>query len=190
MKKIILTPFSVIFFFLSQNSALFAQKKNTLAFGLNVTNFRDWKKRPLNLFNPEIMFIKDTKKSKNILFSFDAFYGEFPRKQKSEVGSIIDRLNFNLKANYLFTKGNSFVGIGPSFRMRNEKKILYFYPPVNPFEAVIDPDKAHFDFGINANFLHTIPLNLKSKLFFKLSYSLHNKGKNPISLGFFYGRSW
>jgi hypothetical protein len=167
-----------------------AQKGKTFAIGVNLTNFSDWEKRPINFFNPEIIFIQELSESKKILFAFDVFYGEFPRTQKTQVGSVIDRLNFNFKTNYLISNKNSSVGIGPAFRFRNEKRILYFYPPINPFEAVIDPKKSHFDIGLNANFVQNIKITSKSKLLIKIGYTLHNKGNNPLNCGFFYGWSW
>lgn len=187
MQKILI--FSIVNFWIFTTTVM-AQNRDTFAIGFNLTNFSDWKKRPINLFNPELLFIKELSQNKNLLFSLDVFYGEFPRYQKSEVGSIVDRLNFNLKTNYLISKNNTSFGFGPSFRYRNEKKILYFYPPVNPFEAVIDPNKSHFDIGVNASIIQTISISKKSSILMKLSYSLHTKGKNPLNLGIFYGRNW
>jgi len=189
MKKI-LTFTVVIFFVFTPNTKLLAQTKSTFAIGFNLTNFSDWKKRPLNLFNPELFFIKEISPNKSLSFSLDVFYGEFPRNQKSEIGSIIDRLNFNLKTNYLISKNNTSFGFGSSFRYRNEKKILYFYPPVNPFESVIDPNKSHFDIGLNSFLIQNISISKKSGILMKLSYSLHIKGENPLTLGIFYGRNW
>lgn len=188
MKKIVL--FTVISLYLSLilNKELIAQKQNTLAIGSNMAYFSDWKKS--EFFNPEIFFLKEFTSTKNVLVSFDVFYGEMPGSQKSVVGSVFDRLNFNLKSNYVISKKNSSVGIGPSFRFRNEKKILYFYPPVNPFEAVIDPNKSHFDIGINACVIQKVVLSKKTGLLMKLSYSFHFNGVNPINLGIYYGWNW
>lgn len=188
MKKILFFTIVIIVVF-TPNTKLMAQKKNTFAVGLNLTNFSDWKKRPINLFNPELFFVKEFSQNKKLLFSLDAFYGDFPRNQISEVGSIIDRLNFTIKTNYLISKNNTSFGFGPSFRYRNEKRILYFYPPVNPFEVVIDPNKSHFDIGLNGCIIQNISISKKSDILMKLSYSQHTKGINPLNLGIFYGRN-
>lgn len=188
--KRILTSIVFIFFVFTPNAKLLAQKKNTLAIGFNLTSFSDWKKRPINLFNPELSFIKELSTNKNLILSLDVFYGEFPRNQKSEIGSIIDRLNFNFKTNYLISKNNTSFGFGSSFRYRNEKKILYFYPPVNPYEAVIDPNKSHFDIGLNSCVIQNISISKKSGILMKLSYSIHTRGENPLTFGIFYGRNW
>ncbi len=189
MKKKSKFIFLYIFLFVSTTTVL-AQKRNTFAIGFNLTHFSDWNKRPINLFNPELFLLKEYSENKNLLFSFDVFYGEFPRNQKSKIGSIMQRLNFNLKTNYLLTFKTTMVGIGPSIRLRKEDKILYFYPPINPFEAVSDPNKYHFDFGLNASAVRNIRFSKRGGVIMKLSYSLYSKGRNPLNLGFFYGWKW
>ncbi len=190
MRKYLFQTLIITLLFLFTSISSNAQKRNTLAFGLNITNFSDWKEKPLNLFNPEIIYLRQTNKEKQYSISFDVFYGEFPKLQKAEIGSITYRLNFSLKANYLLTKNNTSIGIGPSLRYRNEMKILYFYPPVNPFESVHDPNRSHYDIGINASLLHNFIINKNANILMKLSYSLHNKGRNPLSFGIFYGWDW
>ncbi|MCF8342950.1 MAG: hypothetical protein K9I82_18385 [Chitinophagaceae bacterium] len=188
MRKVLIFTVFVYFIFTPIKNLL-AQKKNIYAIGLNFTYFPDWKKRPINLFNPELSFIREISPNKSGLISLDVFYGEFPRNQKTQIGSIIDRLNFNLKADYLISKNNTSLAFGSSFRYRNEKKILYFYPPLNPYEAVIDPNKSHFDFGFNSCIIQNISISKKSVIFIKLIYSLHTKGENPLTFGIFYCRN-
>ena len=164
-------------------------QKTRFFLGNNATYFPDWKKPPLTFFNPEIIFQKHLDKN-FIAISVDGFYGTFPNNQKAIAGDVIDRLIFTLKCNYSFKFNNTSIGIGPSARYRNEKEILYFYPPVNPFEMVIDPDKAHFDVGINGSAQQLFNIGKKSSLSIKLSYSIFSDGKNPLSFGVFYGCKW
>jgi len=163
--------------------------KNTLALGFNITHFSDWDKQPFNFFNPEIIYLSESKNNKGYSISIDGFYDEYPRGQKAEVGDIVDRLIFSAKGNYLYKVKNTFLGIGANVRYRTETKILYFYPPVNPFERVIKRN-AFFDFGINANLQQQLIATKSNKIFIKLNYSLYNKGRNPLSLGIFYGWNW
>ena len=170
--------------------ALFLQskaQKTGFFFGNNATYFPDWKKPLLTLFNPEIIFQRDIGKN-FISISIDGFYGTL--HQKAVVGDVIDRLIFTLKCNYSFKFNNTSIGIGPSSRYRNEKEVLYFYPPVNPFEMVIDPDKTHFDIGINGSLQQLFNIGKKTSLSIKLSYSIFNEGENPLSFGVFYGWKW
>lgn len=169
------------------HNVAFAQQATTFAFGPNLTNFADWQKKPVNFFNPEIFLITEFSKYKNLLFTFDVFYGEFPQNQKAQVGSVISRLNFSLKANYLITSKKSAFGIGPTLRNRNDKTILALFPPINPTQGLIDTESSIYDLGLNGSFLQTIRLRKKSNLIIKLNYTIFNKGANPLSCGFFYG---
>lgn len=164
-------------------------QKTSFFLGNNATHFSDWKKPPITLFNPEIIFQKDIAKN-FIAISIDGFYGTFPEKQKKVVGDVIDRLIFTLKCIYSFKFNNTSIGIGPSGRYRREKKVLYFYPPVNPFEIVLDPDKDHFDIGINSSVQQLFNIGKKNALSIKLTYSIFNEGENPLSFGIFYGWKW
>jgi hypothetical protein len=163
-------------------------QKTSFFFGNNATYFSDWKKKPLTFFNPEIIFQKYFDKN-FIAISVDGFYGT-PNNQKMVVGDVIDRLIFTLKCNYSFKFNNTSIGAGPSCRHRTERKILYFYPPINPFEMVTDPDRTHFDVGINGSLQQLFNIGKKTSLSIKLSYSIFNEGENPLSFGVFYGWKW
>lgn len=163
-----------------------AQKKNTLAIGLNFSYFSGWEKIPLNFFNPEIIYLRQLNNNKQYLISFDTFYGWFPQRQNVMVGSVLDRLIFSLKANYLLTKNKTSFGIGPSIRYRKEMKVV----SITPRYVGVDPNEFHTDIGINASVLHNFTINKNTSLLMKLNYSIHNKGQNPISVGVFYGLDW
>ncbi len=167
-----------------------AQKKNTLAIGFNFTYFSGYEKIPLNFFNPEIIYLRQLNKNKQYLISFDSHYGWGPQRQNAIVGSVLDRLNFSLKANYLLTKNNTSVGIGPSIRYGKEEKVISISPGYPISYIDISSNEFHTEIGINASLLHNFTINNKSTFLMKLSYSLYNIGQNPLSLGVFYGLGW
>ena len=159
---------------------MFAQN-SSLSFGNNATYFSDWDKRPINLFNPEIIYSKNVRKN-FILVSVDGFYGKFPAKQVSETEDIYDRLIFTLKGNYALRSKNLLLGLGPALRYRNEKRIFDF-PPGYDFAGKLN--KEYFDIGLNSSVLYIFNTG-KNSISLKLSYSAFNKGRNPLSLGIFY----
>lgn len=179
--------FIIIFYSLCFSCTTNAQATNKLSLGLNITHFKDWKNKPLNVFNPEIAFAKSLQKEQYLNFSFNIFNSQSSSKDL-KVGSIFQRLIFSIDITYEKKISNFSLGVGPSFRYRNEKKILYFYPTTNPFEFVIDPKKGHFDFGGSAFSSYTMPINTKSSIFLKLAYRIYSNGQNPISFGIFYSR--
>ncbi len=183
--------FKIIFTLLFLNTfLLFGQNKNTLVIGFNITHFSDWHKKPLNFFNPEIIYLREIKNNKLYSISMDGLYSEYPpRGQKAEVGDIIDRLIFSVKGNYLYKVKSAIFGIGTNVRYRSERKLIYFYPPVTPFEGRVKRN-AFFDFGVNANLQQQLIATKSNKIFIKLNYSLYNKGKSPLSLGIFYPWNW
>ncbi len=190
MRKYLFYYIIMGFLFLLTGTSAHAQKKNTLAIGLNATHFSGWEKRPLNFFNPEIIYLKQLNKGKQYLISFDTFYGLHPLRQKIIIGDVLDRLIFSLKANYLLTKNNTSVGVGPSIRYRKEEKVTGIAPQPCIECIGVDSDKFQTDIGINASVLHNFTINKNASLLMKLNYSVHNKGQNPLSLGVFYGLGW
>ena len=188
MKKHFL--FSIIFTLLFLNTfSSFGQSKNTLALGFNITHFRDWAKKPFNFFNPEIIYLRETKNNKGYSISVDGFYSEYPTRGMAQVGDVVDRLIFSAKGNYLYKVKNAYFGVGTNVRYRREIEFLYYYPPVNPFEGRVKTN-AFLDFGINASLQQQLIATKGNKIFIKLNYSLYNKGRNPLSLGLFYGWNW
>ena len=182
--------FSIIFTLLFLNTfSSFGQSKNTLALGFNITHFSDWDKQPLNFFNPEIIYLKEIKNNKGYSISIDGFYNAYSvRGRLGKDGDIIDRLIFSVKGNYLYKVNNTIVGMGTNVRYRSEKK-FYFYPGAAPFDAAIERN-GFLDFGLNANLQQQLIATKGNKIFIKLNYSLYNKGRNPLSLGLFYGWNW
>ncbi len=164
---------------------LYAQYINTLALGFNVTHFGDWDKQPLNFFNPEIIYLRETKNNMGYSISTDGFYSEYHTRGKVQVGDIVDRLIFSAKGNYLFKVRNAFFGIGTNVRYRSEKTLI----SLGGFDGLVKRN-AFFDFGVNANLQQQLIATKGNKIFMKLNYSLYNKGRNPLSLGIFYGWNW
>jgi hypothetical protein len=117
----------------------------------------------------------------------NGLYAEATAKDIQTTGSVFQRLIFSYDIGFEQVLKNFSIGIGPSLRFRNEKKIVYLPQPY-PFDFLIDPNKSHFDFGAFVNAKYEIPLNKKSFFDVKIAYRIYNKGVNPISLGLFYGR--
>lgn len=186
MRKIILCNFVLIFFCIPFKSA-YAQKENKILFGFNITHFGDWKNKPLNFFNPEIIYSKSLSKRHNIQMVLNGLYSQATSKDIQTTGSVFQRLIFSYDIGFEQKFKNFSLGIGPSLRYRNEKKVVYL-PQSNPFDFLIDPNKSHFDIGGFANLKYEIVMNKKSFFNVKLTYRIYNKGVNPISLGLFYGR--
>lgn len=182
----------VILALLSFISVISFAQQNTLAFGLNITHFNDWKKGQFfNFFNPEVGFSKQLNEKFNISTSLDVFYGEAPKLKEVKVGTVTSRLIFS--NNYLLEyKSNGFFGgIGPTIRFRNERKIKYFYPqPDRYFEIVFEPNPLSFDFGGGVKTGYNFSITKRSLLSLKLTYRFYNKGGNPVSLGVSYGLTW
>jgi len=178
--KIIMPIFSLVFYISS-----FGQKINSVGIGNNISYLNDWKNNPVVLFNPEISYISHIKKNNFIRFSLDILYGKRPIQSKIE-GSILSRIIFSFNVAYE-KKFNKFgIALGPTFRYRNEKKVLYRYGNPYPFEFVIDPDKSHFDFGAYSFITYDILKVRNNFLSIKGGYKFYNKGINPISTGIFY----
>jgi hypothetical protein len=176
----------LVLIFVAFSISLKAQKVNRTAFGLNITHFSDWKNRPLNFFNPEINFSKSISENQYIYYSLNAFYNKATAEDNKEVGNIIKRLILTSDIGYRRLINNFSFNIGPSLRYRNETKIKYFYPQINPFEIITEPKKGYFDFGGFSSLKYNIPFNKKSMFQINVSYHLYSKGANPISLGLFY----
>lgn len=165
-------------------------QQNSLTFGLNVTHFSDWKHRPLNFFNPELSYSKRIADKYTISNTVSAFWGKAKSEDIKTEGAIFNRLIFSNDITINYFIKSFFFSAGPSVRYRNEKKILYFYPSSNPFEFVIDPDKAHFDFGAAFKTGYNLSISKKSFFVLKLSYRFYNKGIDPVSFGVSYGWTW
>jgi len=181
--------FSIIFTLLFLNTfPSFGQSKNTLALGFNITHFSDWDKQPFNFFNPEIIYLKERKNNSIYSISIDGFYNAYSiRGRLGKAGDIIDRLIFSVKGNYLYKMNNTIVGMGTNVRYRSEMKFLGFYP--GGFDGAVKRN-GFLDFGVNASLQQQLIATKGNKIFIKLNYSLYNKGRNPLSLGIFYGWNW
>ena len=172
----------ILAFCLISTLQIFAQS-SSLSLGNNVTYYSDWEKRPINFFNPEIVFSRKVQ-SNYILVSVDGFYGKIPTKQASETGDVYDRLIFTLKGNYALKSKNLLFGLGPAIRYRNEKGVID-----SPFDFAGKLNKETFDMGLNSSMLYIFN-TVKNSISLKLSYSAFNRGKNPLSLGMFYDWRW
>lgn len=178
MRKLLLILTFLPFVFYSGRA-----QKSSISLGNNLTFYSDWDKRPFNLFNPEIIFEQGLKRNA-IVISVDCFYGNRPRRQELKTGTITDRLIFTLKCNYAFTYHRTSFGGGPAGRYRKERD---FYPRPPGYDIVGDPYEAHFDPGINGFLMQSFKIGNKSQLSLKLNYAVFNHGRNPLSLGMFYG---
>ena len=81
---------------------------------------------------------------------------------------------------------NILAGLGPAIRYRNEKPILN-NPPF--YDYVGKLNKETFDIGLNSSVLYMVTTG-KNLISLKLCYSAFNRGRNPLSLGIFYGWRW
>lgn len=155
-------------------------QNSSFSFGNNATWFSDREKRPFNFFNPEIIVTKKIQIN-YILVSVDGFYANNPTGQIPHTGEVYDRLIFTLKGNYALKSKNLLFGMGPAMRYRNEKM---FIDSLNDWVGKFN--KEYFDIGLNSSALYMFNTR-KNIISLKLSYSIFNAGRNPLSLGIFYG---
>jgi hypothetical protein len=182
--KIYLAIFLISFCVFHKESK--AQFDHELLFGFNASYFKDWNEKPIRFFNPEISYRSPYKANSELYMSISGFYGEGTGKDIIKTGDIFQRLIFCYNIGLERRINNFSFGLGPSFRYRREKKLV-FIPQPGFQDALIDPRRSHFDVGGFANIQYKLPLN-KSRLFdLKLTYCLYSKGVNPASLGIFYG---
>jgi hypothetical protein len=180
MKKFIIVFYLSIFAHAKQINA---QKNNKYSFGLNVIHFSDWKSKPLSFFNPEISFSQKTSTNSFIYYSLNAFFNKSDATDNQKIGNIAKRLIFavetGLRKNY---KTVSCIG-GLTVRYRNEQKIKYFYPQIDPFEFVFESKRSHFDPGVFASIKYNLATLKNFTIQANASYKYYIKGVKPISFG-------
>jgi hypothetical protein len=125
-------------------------------------------------------------KSDYILVSIDGFYGRLPTAKASQSVYVYDRLIFTLKGNYALQSKNLLLGLGPAVRYRNEKRMMTD-PPFNDFVGNLN--REYIDIGLNGSALYMFNTR-KNSISLKLSYSIFNAGRSPLSLGIFYDWRW
>lgn len=165
-------------------------QQNMLKFGLNGTHFNDWKRRPLNFFNPEFTYSRVITDKYSISNTVNAFWGRAKSVDMKKEDRVIDRLIFSNDITFDYFNKCFFLSAGPSIRYRNEKKIPSYDPRLEFFDFLIDPNKSHIDFGAAAKAGYNINITKKSIVVFNLAYRHYNKGVNPISFGVSYGWAW